>query len=177
MIQQIMGIILMPSTPQLIVANRYHVVPRTIFFVFHQNKVLLLKGAKDKKINAGLWNGLGGHIERGEDIVSAAKRELLEEAGIQCDKPVLCGTIMIDVKENDGILLFVFGGKVNDVSFTNSLEGNLAWFPVDKVPSDEVVDDVEMLISRVIQIFKSGKQFHLLYSYDVSGNRITTSID
>ena len=169
-----MGIILMSSTPQKLVPNRYHVVPRTIFFIFFKDQVLLLKGAANKKINAGLWNGLGGHIERGETIISSAQRELKEEAGIWCEKPILCGTIMIDVQEDEGILLFVFGGNVEVTSFINSSEGGLHWFPVDKIPTEDVVDDVEPLINRVLQTYKTGKQFHLLYSYDSSGNRITT---
>jgi len=169
-----MGIILMPSTPQKLVPNRYHVVPRTIFFIFCKDQVLLLKGATNKKINAGLWNGLGGHIERGETIISSAQRELNEEAGIWCEKPIMCGTIMIDVREDEGILLFVFGGKVKETSVIDSSEGKLHWFPVEKLPIEDVVDDVEPLITRVLQTFKSGKQFHLLYSYDSSGNRVTT---
>ena len=50
----------MTSTPQILVPNRYHVVPRTILFVFKDDKVLLQKGSLTKKVNAGLWNGLGG---------------------------------------------------------------------------------------------------------------------
>ena len=169
-----MGIILMASTPQKIVPNRYHVVPRTLFFIFCHDQVLLLKGAKNKKINAGLWNGLGGHIERGEDIISSARRELKEEAGIWLEKPNLCGTIMIDVSNDEGILLFVFAGNVEDTSFVNSMEGDLHWFSVNSLPNENIVDDVEPLIPRVLQSLSTGKQFHLLYSYDSLGNRITT---
>ncbi len=170
-----MGIFHMPSTPQIIVPNRYHVVPRTIFFVFHNGEVLLQKGANNKKINAGLWNGIGGHIEKGEDIVSAARRELAEEAGIVCSHPILCGTIMINVNEDEGILLFVFSCDTNDNTFINSPEGYLCWFPIDRIPMDAIVDDVKFLIDRVLNTMKTGKQFHLLYSYDSFGNRITTA--
>ncbi len=100
----------MTSTPQVILHNRYQVVARTIIFIFIDGKVLLQKGSLTKKINPGLWNGLGGHIERGEDVLSAARRELNEEAGISCNNLQLNGTVVIDVNKSEGILLFVFSG-------------------------------------------------------------------
>ena len=169
-----MGIYLMTSTPQIIIPNRYHVVPRTILFVFNDDKVLLQKGALTKKINAGLWNGLGGHIERNEDVFSAAKRELFEEAGIQCANLILCGTIMIEVTGIEGILLFVFTCQKESLETVDSTEGKLEWFPLDRIPMNEIVDDVPELIRRVKKTMESSTQFHLLYSYDAYGNRITS---
>lgn len=170
-----MGVCLMTSTPQVLIPNRYHVVPRTILFAFTDNKVLLQRGALTKKINAGLWNGLGGHIERNEDVFSAAKRELFEEAGFKCDNLILCGTIMIDVNAVEGILLFVFVCQREGFQVLDSDEGKLEWFPVDRIPKDEIVDDVPDLIRRVKETMESGNQFHLHYSYDKDGNRLTTS--
>ena len=164
----------MPSTPQVLVPNRYHVVPRTIIFVFRDGQVLLQKGAATKKINAGLWNGLGGHVERGEDVVAAAKRELFEEAGIQCDTPIFCGTIMIDVQDAEGILLFVFSANITTPEFRASEEGVLAWHPVTQLPAEQIVDDVPFLIQKSLEAMENGNPFHYLYSYDAAGNRIIT---
>ena len=41
----------------------------------------------------GKYNGLGGKIERNEDIIASIRRELREEAAIECEKIVLRGTI------------------------------------------------------------------------------------
>ncbi len=43
--------------------------------------------------HAGKFNGLGGKLEANEDIVSCMKREIYEEAGIQCTHLSLRGTI------------------------------------------------------------------------------------
>ena len=56
--------------------DRYTVIPRVLIFPFASDgKVLLLKGAPHKRIWAGLWNGIGGHVEAGESIIQAAQRE------------------------------------------------------------------------------------------------------
>ena len=165
----------MTSTPQIILRNRYQVVARTIIFIFLDGKVLLQKGSPTKKINPGLWNGLGGHIERKEDVLSAARRELFEEAGISCNNLQLNGTVMIDVNKNEGILLFVFSGNDFTGEITHSEEGSLEWFDLEKMPSREIVDDVPPLISTILDATSRKSLFSLLYTYDNDGNRITTS--
>ena len=49
----------MSNNPQVILKNRYQVVPRTLILVYQGDKVLLQKGAPTKKIWAGYFNGLG----------------------------------------------------------------------------------------------------------------------
>ncbi|MCH7664271.1 MAG: NUDIX domain-containing protein, partial [Chloroflexi bacterium] len=55
--------------------DRYQLIPRVLIFITRGDEVLLLKGAPDKNLWANLYNGVGGHIERGEDVLSAARRE------------------------------------------------------------------------------------------------------
>lgn len=165
----------MTSTLQVILRNRYQVVARTIIFIFQNGKVLLQKGSYTKKINPGLWNGLGGHIERSEDVLTAARRELIEEAGISCNNLQLNGTVVIDVNKSEGILLFVFSGNDFTGVITPSEEGTLEWFELDYLPAGEIVDDVPALISSIFEADRRKTLFSLLYTYDSNGNRITKS--
>ena len=71
----------------------------------------MLAGNPSKNVWASKYNGIGGHVERGEDIFSAAKRELLEESGYQADDLWLSAIVTIDIREPGGILLFVFRGR------------------------------------------------------------------
>ena len=63
-------------------AGRWLTVGRTLCFVVNQGAVLLLKRGPHKRIFPNRYNGVGGHIERDEDVVASAQREILEETGL-----------------------------------------------------------------------------------------------
>jgi 8-oxo-dGTP diphosphatase len=162
----------MANNPQVILIDRYQVVPRTLILVFQGDEVLLQKGSATKKIWAGYYNGLGGHVERGEDALSAARRELMEEAGLECSDLHLCGTIMIDVEDQKGIMLFVMTGSKAKGTVNDSEEGSLHWVSVNELSEIQVVEDIPELIERIL--VDKPKIFHAHYGYDENGKRITS---
>lgn len=164
----------MTNNPQKILPGRYVVVPRTIIFILRGKEVLLQKGSQHKKIYPGYLNGIGGHLERGEDVLSGARRELYEEAHIDCDDLRMAGTIMIDVDPGQGILLFVLTGETITGVPQGSDEGALEWVPVDQLVGRQVVEDVPELVTQVLKSKKTGRLFFAKYLYTESGQRIAT---
>jgi 8-oxo-dGTP diphosphatase len=164
----------MTTHPQKILAGRYEFVPRTIILLVDGNHVLLQKAAENKKIYPGRYNGIGGHIERGEDALEGARRELFEEAGVICDDLHLSGTIMIDVHTDTGILLFVFSGKQINTQPRSSEEGTLHWVEIDQLHRLPIVEDIPELISKIQESELSGKPFFGKYIYDAEGRRVTS---
>lgn len=58
-------------------------------FAFQGPSVLLIQ--KSQTMHIGLWNGLGGKIERGESAAGAMRREFKEEAGFEHNDWIFSG--------------------------------------------------------------------------------------
>jgi 8-oxo-dGTP diphosphatase len=140
----------MPKSDQGFSSERFQVIPRSLIFIFNaQGEVLLLRGAANKKIWAGHYNGIGGHIEAGEDIQSSASRELLEETGISDATLRLCGQVMVEVDAQRGIALFIFKGQYDGDNLRASEEGSLEWVQLADLPNLPVVEDLLTLLPMV----------------------------
>lgn len=156
----------MPQSDQGVTKDRYTVIPRTAIFLQRGDLVLLLKGAPAKRLWANKYNGLGGHIEREEDVLTAAKRELLEETGLTADL-WLCGTVIVDAGET-GICLFLFSGECpeGEGEPQPSLEGIAEWVAFDALPDLPVVEDLPILLSKIRHMKRGDPPFFAWSHYD-----------
>ncbi len=153
--------------------RRYQVIPRVLIFLRNGSDVLLLKGAPNKRIWANRYNGVGGHVEVDEDIYSAALREVKEETGLDVSRLNLKAVVNIDAGDNNvGILMFAFTGWSSNRQFAPSHEGELFWIPANSLPKEELVDDLNWLLPKILTSESDEQPIFLHYSYDLSDNLI-----
>jgi len=148
--------------------ERYTVVPRTLSFVQCEDALLMLRGAPGKRLWANQLNGLGGHLEPGEDPYGGALREIREEAGIQPASLYLRGLVHVSGQAtHPGVLLFVYLGRVATRQVHCSNEGTLEWHPLRALPWDEMVPDLPHLLPRLLD----APQGSMLYAvYDAASD-------
>lgn len=123
------------------------VIPRVLCFITHGDDVLLLRGAPDKRLWANRYNGIGGHLEPGEDVYSAARQEIHEEAGIPITELRLRGVITVAPERDEpGVLLFVFTAQALSRDMRASAEGQPIWVARDPISALDVVEDVPVVL-------------------------------
>jgi 8-oxo-dGTP diphosphatase len=147
--------------------GRWLVIPRTLCFIFNGDDVLLMKRGEHRRVFPGRYNGVGGHIERDEDPLHSARREILEETGLNVHDLRLRAVYNIDAGEPSGIMLFVFTGSSDQRDgLVETDEGTLHWIPLDGLSDYPLVDDLLMILPRVRAMSDASPPLFVHVSYD-----------
>lgn len=160
----------MASNDQKVNPARYQIIPRVLIFAMRDDDVLLMKLLpRSGKITGwtGRYNGPGGHIERGEDVMEAARRELLEETGLKGNIS-LCGMVIVDSGQNPGIGLFILRADRPTGELINSPEGIPEWIPLEKINEFPLVEDVAIFVERIRKMTPASAPFIGRSYYDAN---------
>ena len=119
----------MPYTPILATLGYVLSHDRRRVLMIHRN-------TRDDDLHVGKYNGLGGKLEANEDAATGMRREILEEAGIECLQLSMRGTISWPGFGKHGEDWFGFLFVVTQFSgmpLERSSEGTLEWIEIDEI--------------------------------------------
>jgi 8-oxo-dGTP diphosphatase len=130
-------------------------------------RVLLIhRNRRPEDPHFGKYNGLGGKLERGEDVVACLRREVREEAGIECDNLQLRGTVSWPGFGRGGEDWFGFLFRVD--SWSGELrrendEGTIEWVEVARVLELPLWEGDRYFLPFVFE--RASRQFHGVMPY------------
>jgi 8-oxo-dGTP diphosphatase len=132
-----------------------------------KRKVLLIhRNRRPDDAHFGKFNGLGGKLDRGEDIVACMRREINEEAGLECDEILLRGTISWPGfgKQGEDWFGFIFRiDRWRGEPPTENPEGTLEWVDVEQLLGLPLWEGDRYFLPLVFR--DSVRQFHGVMPY------------
>jgi len=122
-------------------------------FLLRDNQILL--ALKKRGFGVGKWNGVGGKLNPGEDIRSAAIREAEEEICVNLHKPKKVAIInfyfpLVPKEKNWDLQVTVFICKEWQGEPQETEEMAPQWFNCDQIPYHQMWWDDEIWLSKVL---------------------------
>lgn len=149
-------------------------------FVRKGGKYLLLRRSARKKYAPNVIHPIGGKVDQNENPYTAAKRELLEEAGITV-KNMRLEAVILEIKpvkdEDENWLIFHFSADYESGNVLTTEEGEFVYLDAKEIPHQDLFPSVKPIINHILDP-KDGTVFFTI-AYDSEGRVIeaTQSID
>jgi 8-oxo-dGTP pyrophosphatase MutT (NUDIX family) len=106
-------------------------------YIVHNGKVLMHKRAENKSKFPGFWIGPGGHVDEGEDVLSAAIREIYEETGVILEPSQVTLKVLAfhhHLDRGEVWMEYLFRAEIPaEQSIHSTAEGLTAWLPIEEV--------------------------------------------
>lgn len=139
--------------------------------------LLIHRNKRQDDIHFGKYNGLGGKLEKNESLIEGLRRELREEAGIECIDVVLRGTISWPGFGKNGEDWFGFVFRVDSFSgspLSENHEGELVWKDIEDLGKLPLWESDRLWLDRVFE--KEESSFHGLAPF-ANGKMLSWSCD
>lgn len=149
----------MPYTPILATLGYVLSAEGTQVLLVHRNR-------RPDDNHFGKYNGLGGKLDAGEDVVGGMCREVREEAGLECTSLKLRGTVSWPGfgKQGEDWFGFIFLIEAwQGTPLTENAEGTLEWVAIDRLLDLPLWEGDRHFLPLVFD--RAGQQFHGVMPY------------
>jgi 8-oxo-dGTP pyrophosphatase MutT (NUDIX family) len=144
-------------------------VEATLCAIIRNDRILLQRKAAGR-FGEGKWNGAGGKLKQGEAPADGVIREVLEETGLRIREPRRHG--VLDHYFGDRVTpawsVHVFSATDFEGEPTGGEEGELNWFPLEKISyGDMWEDDIHWL-----PLLLEGRDFDGAFYFNEDASRL-----
>lgn len=127
-------------------------------FIHCGDEYLFLLRAKNKRVDAGRLNSIGGKVEAGENYLDCVIRETEEEIGVKVDpsEVQLLGIVRLEGGYDEDWVMCFFKTEVKSKHIehgTKTPDGEFLWIHKDKVLNSgyELVDDLYYSFEDIVK--------------------------
>jgi 8-oxo-dGTP diphosphatase len=128
--------------------------------------LMIHRNARPDDAHYGKFNGLGGKLQRGEDVVSGLRREVREESGLECQELLLRGTVSWPGfgKQGEDWFGFIFLiERYRGEPKALNPEGTLQWVQLERIFELPLWEGDRLFLPLVFE--PDGRQFHGVMPY------------
>ena len=125
-------------------------------FLYHNDKILVLKRSQQVRTMKGLWSGVSGIIENNETPIKRAKIEIFEEVGIkeQNIKLIKSGSEVFvespQYKTHQWVISpFLFQTEISDIKL-NWENSEFRWIHVNELKEFNTVPSLEKILLTLL---------------------------
>ena len=154
----------------------YQPIIGTLGFVLSPDRRRVLMVHRNRRISDdhyGKYNGLGGKMRPDEDVAACLKREIMEEAGIECLEMRLRGTVNWTGfgPRGESWLGFIFIiDRFRGEPFSANEEGDLVWVEISRMNELPMWEGDRFFLPLVFD--EDPRPFHGFMPYD--GDRVVS---
>lgn len=110
-------------------------------------------------------NQPAGHLEYGESLIEAVKRETLEETGYRFEPTALLGILMLNSEDPERVYLrFTFTGNLLEKVSNYQTDPDIIathWLTLGEIQSHPRLSPRSDLVFQAINLYQSGKRLPL----------------
>jgi 8-oxo-dGTP diphosphatase len=131
-----------------------------------QRVLLIHRNTRPEDLHAGKYNGLGGKLEADEDVAAGMRREIREEAGIECLDLALRGTISwpgFGKRGEDWFGFLFLIPRYSGVPLERNAEGTLEWVDITALQGLPLWDGDRHFLPLVFDA--DPRPFHMVMPY------------
>lgn len=130
----------------------------TLLFCIDGEQVLLIH--KKRGLGAGKINGPGGKLEPDESLADCARRETLEETGINASDAVAVGTLCFTFSDGLRLRVHPFVSKTFCGALQETDEAIPFWQDITTIPFDAMWADDSLWLPHVLAGGQAFGHFH-----------------
>jgi 8-oxo-dGTP pyrophosphatase MutT (NUDIX family) len=121
----------------------------TIAIINEKDQILILKRGKTAPWMPGRYCLPGGKVEKNEDLINAAIRELFEETNIVC---AIEGFFIHNVQYSNGKSKIVFSARINNpIVKLNWEHEDYAWIDIESIKDYDLVPGLKTSLTVIFK--------------------------